>query len=77
MNKNLESMASELKTAADELKKAAKHCRISASHFIEKEVPRGGAHAFAAMGNISKANTIIRQRSEFHSERASTVEVKP
>ena len=40
--------------AATEPDRAAAHCRVAAGHFRGAEVPRGTAHAWAALGQLAR-----------------------
>lgn len=70
MNKDLEVMALEFEKAAKELELAAKHCLVAADHYRNGEVPRGCAHAFAAIGHNSSASKILMERAQFHATKA-------
>jgi hypothetical protein len=48
--------------AAAELDRAAAHCRVAATHFRGAEVPRGAAHAWAALGISARQNCGWRNR---------------
>jgi hypothetical protein len=48
--------------AAAELDRAAAHCRVAATHFQGAEVPRGAAHAWAALGISARQNCGWRNR---------------
>jgi hypothetical protein len=48
--------------AAAELDQAAAHCRVAATHFRGAEVPRGAAHAWAALGISARQNCGWRSR---------------
>lgn len=52
--------------AAAELDRAATHCRTAASHFRACEVPRGGAHAWAAFGHLREAEDTLEQQAKIH-----------
>jgi len=69
-----ESLANEFENAALELEKAAKHCRITADRFANKKIPAGCAHAFASLGHISKATTLIERNAQTHSDFAQLEE---
>jgi hypothetical protein len=55
-DERLEEAAKLFDTAAAELEQAAKHCRTAAGHFRDREVPRGGAHAWAAQAHARASN---------------------
>jgi len=62
-----EAIAELFEQASIELEKAAAHCRIAATRYRAHDVPSGCAHAFASVGHISKAKTIISDNAESHS----------
>ena len=57
--------------AAAELDLASGHCRVAAQHFRDGEVPRGGAHAWAARGHLLNAERSLDEQARTHAERAS------
>ena len=57
--------------AAAELDVAAAHCRRSAEHFRNREVPRGAAHAWAALGHLREAEERLDEQARQHAERSS------
>lgn len=64
----------EFLAAAEKLDHAAAHCRIAAEHFDGQKVPRGCAHAFAAIGDIAAASAAIGRNAETHAHLAEIVE---
>jgi 1-aminocyclopropane-1-carboxylate deaminase/D-cysteine desulfhydrase-like pyridoxal-dependent ACC family enzyme len=64
------SAAETLKAAAEKLERAAAHCRIASKHFTDRDVPRGCAHAYAALGDIAVAREAIEQNSKVHAEKS-------
>lgn len=60
--------------AAEKLERAAAHCRIAAEHFNARKMPRGCAHAFAALGEISSASAAIDRNAETHARMSEIVE---
>jgi 1-aminocyclopropane-1-carboxylate deaminase/D-cysteine desulfhydrase-like pyridoxal-dependent ACC family enzyme len=58
--------ASLYEAAAEELELAAKHCRTAARHFRDQEVPRGAAHAWAALGHIRAAEESLDAQARTH-----------
>jgi hypothetical protein len=70
---NLERVASLFESAASEFRTAADHLDLAGRHFRNGEVPRGGAHAFAALGHAQKAQESLHEAAKLHSE-ASTVD---
>jgi hypothetical protein len=71
MNDPRDEVAAAFKEAAAKLDRAAAHCRIAALHYENREIPRGCAHAFAALGDIRQAETVIDANAILHSGRAS------
>ena len=67
-----EEVAAAFKEAARELERAAAHCRIAALHYEDREVPRGCAHAFAALGHLRQAESSIDKNAIFHAGKART-----
>jgi hypothetical protein len=67
-----DKVAAAFKEAAVELERAAAHCRIAALHYEDREVPRGCAHAFAAIGHIRQAENSIDENAILHSGKART-----
>jgi len=63
---DLETSADLFDGAADELELAAQHCRTAASHFREREVPRGAAHAWAALGHVLNAQEQLEHQARIH-----------
>jgi len=63
-----EDIAEAFEKSAIELEKAAAHCRIAAKRYTAEDVPSGCAHAFASIGHISRANTLIENNAEVHSQ---------
>ena len=62
-----EDIAEDFEKAAAELEKAAAHCRIASRRYEAHDVPSGCAHAFASLGHVSKAKTLIQNNAEIHS----------
>jgi hypothetical protein len=52
--------------AAVELEVAAQHARVAARHLREGEVPRSGAHAWAAHGHDLTAQELLSQAAQLH-----------
>jgi len=65
-----DDVAAQFKTAAEKLERAAAHCRIAARHFIDRDVPRGCAHAFAALGDMAIAHEAIDANAKLHAGKA-------
>jgi hypothetical protein len=62
----LEAAAALFDAAADEFDKAAAHARVAAQHFRDGEVPRGGAHAWAARGHVLAAEQALDAQALEH-----------
>ena len=71
MSNPRDEVAEVFQHAAEQLERAAAHCRIAALHYRNREVPRGCAHAFAALGDLSIAEQALRSNAEFHAGKAS------
>ena len=63
---DLETAARLYDEAADELELAVGHCRVAAKHFREREVPRGAAHAWAALGYLREAEDRLEAQARMH-----------
>ena len=55
---------------AKELDLAAQHCRTASTHFLNEEVPRGAAHAWAAYGHLVGAQERMRAQAREHAQRS-------
>jgi hypothetical protein len=64
--RRLEAAASLYESAADELETAVAHCRRAAEHFRAREVPRGTAHAWAALGHLRVAEERLDEQAREH-----------
>lgn len=65
-----DEVAERYRLAAEKLERAAAHCRIAALHYDNREIPRGCAHAFAALGDLAQARGAIDANSAVHAEKA-------
>jgi hypothetical protein len=65
-DERLEEAAKLYDAAAAELEQAVAHCRTAARHFREKAVPRGAAHAWAALGHIRTAEESLEAQARAH-----------
>ena len=65
-----DDVAAAFKAAAEKLDRAAAHCRIAALHYEDREIPRGCAHAFAALGDMKQAERAIDANAILHSGKA-------
>lgn len=70
-NEDLEAAARLFDAAAAELDQAARHCRTAASHMRAKEVPRGAAHAWAALGHVDVAGERLREQARMHARKSN------
>ncbi len=61
-----ETAASRYEQAAEELERAAQHLRTTAGHFRAGDVPRGCAHAFAALGHMYTAQSTVQELAVEH-----------
>jgi hypothetical protein len=66
----LEAAASLFESAADELELAGAHARRAAEHFRSGEVPRGTAHAWAALGHLRTGEERLMVQAREHRERS-------
>jgi 1-aminocyclopropane-1-carboxylate deaminase/D-cysteine desulfhydrase-like pyridoxal-dependent ACC family enzyme len=67
----MEAAARLYDAAAEELEQAAEHCRTAARHFREREVPRGAAHAWAALGHIRGAEESLDAQARTHAAKSN------
>ena len=70
-NEDLESAARLFEDASAELEQAARHCRTAAAHMRGREVPRGAAHAWAALGHLEVAEERLRDQARMHAGKSS------
>lgn len=66
-----DEVAAAFRLAAEKLERAAAHCRIAALHYTERNVPRGCAHAFAALGDMSQASAAMDRNAVIHAGKAN------
>jgi hypothetical protein len=66
----LEATARLYDAAAVELDQATQHCRTAAEHFRSGEVPRGTAHAWAALGHMLEAEESLHRQAREHATRS-------
>ncbi|HEX3722841.1 MAG TPA: hypothetical protein VHV31_08620 [Nitrolancea sp.] len=62
--------AEQLEEIATELERAAQHCRVAATHYRERNVPRAAAHAWAAQGHVHHGNGALLRLAEEHAAHA-------
>lgn len=65
-----ESTASQYDRISAELEAAAAHARVAASHFRDREAPRGCAHAFSTQGHMRTAQNILDELSMIHATKS-------
>jgi len=65
-----DDVAEQFRVAAEKLERAAAHCRIASRHYVDREIPRGCAHAFAALGDIALARESIAGNAKLHASKA-------
>ena len=70
-NKDLEAAAALFDRAAEELEQALRHCRTAAGHLRSGEVPRGAAHAWAALGHLDAAEERMREQARMHARKSN------
>jgi 1-aminocyclopropane-1-carboxylate deaminase/D-cysteine desulfhydrase-like pyridoxal-dependent ACC family enzyme len=70
VSEGLDEAARLYDAAAEELEQAARHCRTAARHFRDKEVPRGAAHAWAALGHIRAAEESLEAQARTHASKS-------
>ena len=67
----LEAAALLFESSADELELAGAHARRAAEHVRAGEVPRGAAHAWAALGHLKTGEDRLMVQAREHRERSS------
>jgi hypothetical protein len=68
-----EAAARELQTIARDLETAAAHCRVAATHLRNGEIPRAGAHQWAAHGHLARASQALERRAVEFASRSRPV----
>ena len=71
VNEDLEAAARLFDGAAYELAQAAEHCRTAAAHTRAGVVPRGAAHAWAALGHLDLAEERLREQARMHARKSN------
>jgi hypothetical protein len=66
VQERLEAAARLYEQAGDEFERAVGHCRRAAEHFRNREVPRGTAHAWAALGHLREAEGRLDEQAREH-----------
>jgi hypothetical protein len=56
--------------AAAELDLAARHARVAARRLRDQEIPRAGAHAWAAHGHHLTAQDLLGRAAQLHATRS-------
>jgi hypothetical protein len=59
-----------LGAAAEQLDQAAAHCRVAVEHLRNREIPRMGAHAWAAHGHVLRAVDRLDDAARLHSTKS-------
>jgi hypothetical protein len=77
VSEKLEEAAWLMEDAAAQLERAAAHCRVAAGHFRDREVPRAGAHAWAAVGHLANARDALSRQARDHAARSFVPEDEP
>ena len=67
-SEKMEAAAKLYDAAAEELEQAVAHCRTAAQHFRDGVVPRGAAHAWAALGHIRSAEESLDTQARTHAQ---------
>lgn len=62
--------AERLDEIASELEQAAAHCRVAATHYRARVVPRAAAHSWAAFGHVQRGNRALSELAEEHAARS-------
>jgi 1-aminocyclopropane-1-carboxylate deaminase/D-cysteine desulfhydrase-like pyridoxal-dependent ACC family enzyme len=70
-DERMEAAAKLYDAAAEELEQAVAHCRTAAQHFRDHVVPRGAAHAWAALGHIRAAEESLEEQAREHARRSN------
>jgi hypothetical protein len=68
-----EAAARALEAIARDLETAAAHCRVGATHFRDGEIPRAGAHQWAAHGHLARASRSLDRCAEEFASRSRPV----
>jgi len=68
---DLEAAARLFDEPGEELEHAAAHCRTAARHMLAREVPRGAAHAWAALGHLGAADERLREQARMHARKSN------
>ncbi|MGI9048382.1 MAG: hypothetical protein ACR2GU_03225 [Rubrobacteraceae bacterium] len=61
-----EAAATRYERLAGEPERAAKRARVEATHYRDRNVPRGCAHAFAAQGHMRNARQLLDDLAVLH-----------
>lgn len=65
-----ESAARSYERVAEELESATAHLRVTASHFRDRDVPGGCAHALATHGHLVAAQRLFDELAVLHAARS-------
>jgi hypothetical protein len=69
-NPDIDRAIALLSEAAEQLEQAAAHCRVAVEHLQNREIPRMGAHAWAAHGHVLRACDQLDDSARLHSTKA-------
>ena len=73
MNDPRDEVVEKFRAAAEKPERVAARCRIAAKHYVDRDVPRGCAHAFAALRDIGIAQEWIDYTSKLHAGKAQII----
>jgi hypothetical protein len=62
--------AERLDEIAAELERAAAHCRVAATQYRARVIPRAAAHAWAAFGHVQRGGRALTDLAEEHAAHA-------
>ena len=70
MSQTRDQQAKRFDDIAREAEALAAHARTAAQHFRNGEIPRAGAHAFAAEGHCAQLRDFLEQAAKEHAARS-------
>lgn len=70
MSSAIMETAARFRRMVEELDKASRHARIGEEHFLNKEIPRGCAHALALQGHLNACQRLLDEMAEEHARRS-------
>lgn len=65
-----EAAAARYERPAGELERAAEPARVEATHYRDRNVPRGCAHAFAVQGHMRSAQGLLDELAVLHASKS-------